>query len=349
MSSIGEQLRATLLSLKQLSDRVKSLITTSVTKSEATADKNEILAAIGNIPAPDMSAIAKQGSNANATLTDTQAQATAAATAAQAITGYALQGSDSTKTNTQLSSEISGITSSLIAALEERYDFPVSYDGVVSSTPIESVLGAIVNKAGITAIDDSNIAALPNMWTTYGISNCTKLRLRNCTSLANQCFAGSSLTELSVDIYSANQYQVFRAVDNLKRLYAPLLARTDVGTALFLGDANLIDIEAGSTWDGDVTTFLGGPNSSYSSYAWNPTNALSSSSSSLVTDTEDEDGNPIESNLDQLLYNIRRHIAANMQTTTSGWTIYFGPDVKSAILADTRTTAAFTDKGWTIA
>lgn len=60
MTSIAENLRVTLLSLKQISDRVKSLILTSVTKSEATAVKQEILGAISNIPAPDLSSVSKE-------------------------------------------------------------------------------------------------------------------------------------------------------------------------------------------------------------------------------------------------------------------------------------------------
>lgn len=60
MASIGENLRATLLSLKQISDRVKSLVLTSVTKSEAESAKQEILGAIGNIPEPDLSDVAKE-------------------------------------------------------------------------------------------------------------------------------------------------------------------------------------------------------------------------------------------------------------------------------------------------
>lgn len=46
---ISEQLRVTLLSLKQISDRLKLLNTTSVTKSEALAYKNEIVEALGDI------------------------------------------------------------------------------------------------------------------------------------------------------------------------------------------------------------------------------------------------------------------------------------------------------------
>lgn len=150
MASIEENLRATLLSLKQISDRVKSLVLTSVTKSEATANKNALLAAIGNIPSPDLSSLATEANattNKNAViaaipsvssiqsglaktseLPDVSGLATASAlssvatdaasaasdaaaakTAAQGISGYALQGSNTAKTNTQLSSEIADV------------------------------------------------------------------------------------------------------------------------------------------------------------------------------------------------------------------------------------------------
>jgi len=112
MASIAENLRATLLSLKQISDRVKSLILTSVTKSELNSAKQEVIDAIDEIDI-DTSDLAKQGSNPEATLSEVQAQATSAAsdaaaakTAAQGITGYALQGSDATATNTAIAALI---------------------------------------------------------------------------------------------------------------------------------------------------------------------------------------------------------------------------------------------------
>lgn len=96
------------------------------TESNATTNKEAIIAAIPTIPtdyAKDTSV--KQGNDtAIGMLKDatnglaaikTQAasaatDAAAAKTAAQAITGYALQGGNSAKTNTQLSSEIADVT-----------------------------------------------------------------------------------------------------------------------------------------------------------------------------------------------------------------------------------------------
>ena len=68
MASIAENLRATLLSLKQISDRVKSLILTVVTKIELSIAKQEIIDAIDDIDI-DTSDLAKQGTNPNTSLT----------------------------------------------------------------------------------------------------------------------------------------------------------------------------------------------------------------------------------------------------------------------------------------
>lgn len=106
---------------------------------------------------------------------------------------------------------------------------------------------------------------------------------------------------------------------------------------LFTNCHNLIDI----VW--------GAANSNQNFATWNPTNALSSSSTSLLTPEDIAAG--FTSNLEKLLYNIREHLAANLtdRTGQSSPTITFSSAVKSAILADTTTAAAFTNKNWTIA
>lgn len=100
--------------LKSIRDFLVGIVTTNPYAKEATlGDVADVLDYIEQGGMPSITAIAKQGSNANATLSDTQAQATSAATdaaaaktAAQAITGYALQGSDATATNTALAALI---------------------------------------------------------------------------------------------------------------------------------------------------------------------------------------------------------------------------------------------------
>jgi hypothetical protein len=75
---------------------------------------------------------------------------------------------------------------------------------------------------------------------------------------------------------------------------------------------------------------------------WNPTNALQVDSSSLVYE-----GEPFANNLEKLLYNIREHIAANLNPNITA-TITFSAEVKAAILASEETMEAF-PKSWTIA
>lgn len=57
MSTISEHLRATLLSLKQISDRLKNIGNTGAKEANATANKNAIINAINNI---DLSTVAKE-------------------------------------------------------------------------------------------------------------------------------------------------------------------------------------------------------------------------------------------------------------------------------------------------
>lgn len=80
--------------------------------------------------------------------------------------------------------------------------------------------------------------------------------------------------------------------------------------------------------------------------SWNPSTALSSTSTSLV-----KSGETFTSNLEKLLYNIRNHMAANLpdRTGQSALTITFSSAVKAAIQADTATAQAFSNKNWTIA
>ncbi len=71
MSTIQEHLRATLLSLKQISDRLKSLVTNSSTKTDVSNAKGDIITAINNIPEPDLSSLATEEnatSNKNAVI-----------------------------------------------------------------------------------------------------------------------------------------------------------------------------------------------------------------------------------------------------------------------------------------
>lgn len=124
----------------------------------------------------------------------------------------------------------------------------------------------------------------------------------------------------------------FMSMPNLKRILMPKLQQLNGNN--FQSNDNLIDFVTGE----HMTT-------SFSLYGWSPTNALSSTSTSLV-----DEGETFTSNLEKLLYNIREHIAANLpdRTGLSALTITFSAAVKAAILADTDTANAFADKNWTV-
>ena len=106
---ISEQLRATLLSLKQISDRLKLLNTTSVTKSEALAYKNEIIAALGDI---DFTEILNKINEVILDVSDVKSDVQDVKEAIENIdfSELAKQGTDSTATNTKILQEINNLS-----------------------------------------------------------------------------------------------------------------------------------------------------------------------------------------------------------------------------------------------
>lgn len=80
--------------------------------------------------------------------------------------------------------------------------------------------------------------------------------------------------------------------------------------------------------------------------SWNPTEALLTTSTSLV-----DEGETFASNREKLLYNIRTYIAARLKDMTGSTapTFTFGADLKTAITEDAETLAAFTSKNFNIA
>lgn len=263
-----------------------------------------------------------------------------------------IKGDNPDATMTKVSQDIGLLPNKLIEALEDRYTFPVNYDGIVSSTPITSFLEGVLNKTSITEISDNKVTALNATWSSLGFTNCKKVRLKNCLRLTNSCFEGANINELAMDNITTASYRVFRN-SGLKKLKIPMISAigysgTPAPGVCFMENPNLIDIEAGYNWDENVIVFVSvasyGPEAS-----WYPINAVTDASN-LVEDTIDEFGRVIDTNKKQFLFNIRRHIAANMkQLTTEGYTISFSSIIKEAILSDPMTADAFTNKGWTIA
>jgi len=162
-----------------------------------------------------------------------------------------------------------------------------------------------------------------------------------------------ALTEIELGVSSTIGY-MFSDCPNLQKVSLP--AVTSMGNYTFQNcnylrylnaikctnftlppNADLIDIVAG-----DVSV-------SFSLASWTPTNALLDNVSTLVP-AEVLVEHPDWKNKDYLLYNIRRHIAANLPTRTAATSlnITMSAAVKAAIQADTETSNAFSDKYWNV-
>lgn len=146
----------------QGSDSTKSITTLD-------ADLGDVAAALEYMEQggmPQIAQIAKQGTNANASLSEVQIQATNAAsdallakTAAQAIVGYALQGSDSTATNTAL--EI--LLQSIITTMYKGVPI-VSQSGDATISPNTWNVWSDQTLSSVTVTKGSDISGVLNVY-----------------------------------------------------------------------------------------------------------------------------------------------------------------------------------------
>ena len=161
---------------------------------------------------------------------------------------------------------------------------------------------------------------LPSLTTIIGSDSFFK-----CTSL--QSVDLPSLTTISGN-YSFNN------CTSLQSIYLPSIT-TIIGDYSFSNCTKLIDIRIKQ-----------GTDFSLNFQSWNPTEALLTTSTSLV-----DEGESFASNREKLLYNIRTYIAARLKDMTglTAPTFTFGADLKTAITEDAETLAAFTSKNFNIA
>lgn len=190
----------------------------------------------------------------------------------------------------------------------------------------------------IQRVECPNLATLrSSLYSFRAATSLTYVDIDSCVALRGRDF--ENCTNLSTLIISKLEgtygTSSFANCTSLKKLNIPLFT-TGGHQSPFTGCTNLIDIITGNALTSSSNILM----------SWSPTNALSSSSSSLV-----EPGETFANNLEKLLYNIREHIAANLpdRTGLSSLTITFSAAVKAAIQADAATAAAFTNKNWTIA
>ena len=134
------------------------------------------------------------------------------------------------------------------------------------------------------------------------------------------------------ELLTLSGYALGRQMANLNIVNIPKVSSISANTGMFEGSPNLIDLVIGA-----------GMLDSFNINTWSPTNALSSTSQSLV-----EAGETFSSNLEKLLYNIRNHIAATLRTDVGNKTITFSSAIKAAIQADSATLNSF-PSNWTIA
>ena len=161
---------------------------------------------------------------------------------------------------------------------------------------------------------------LPSLTTFNGIK-----AFQNCTSLESVNLP--SLTTLT----SGND--MFNNCTSLKYIDLPSLSIP--ASIYFLNCNKLIDIRIKQGTDFSLIFST-----------WNPTEALLTTSTSLV-----DEGESFASNREKLLHNIRTYIASRLKDMTglTAPTFTFGADLKTAITEDVETLAAFTSKNFNIA
>ena len=188
---------------------------------------------------------------------------------------------------------------------------------------------------GCTSLQSANLPSLTKIG-AYSFQGCTSLQSANLpsiTKLSGYVFYGcSSLKDAHIQSAKRLNYYSFRGCTNLQSIDVPSLTLVDTA---FIDCIQLMRI-----------TIKQGTDFSLNFSSWNPTEALLTTSTSLV-----EDGEPFTSNREKLLYNIRTYMCAKLKDMTglTAPTFTFGADLKTAITEDAETLAAFTSKNFNIA
>ena len=189
-----------------------------------------------------------------------------------------------------------------------------------------------------TSLQSINLPSLTTISGSSAFKSCTSLQSVDLPSLTivsdytfNSCTSLKFVSLPSVNSITKNNN--FSSCISLQSIDLPSI-KTISSTAF--SDCNkLIDIRIKQGTDFSIN---------FSS--WNPTEALLTTSTSLV-----EEGESFTSNREKLLYNIRTYIAARLKDMTglTAPTFTFGADLKTAITEDAETLAAFTSKNFNIA
>lgn len=193
---------------------------------------------------------------------------------------------------------------------------------------------------GCSALQSVNMPSLTTISGDSCFSSCDSLQSVELPSLqtisGTYCFNGcTSLKEIELlSLTTIINYQCFTGCSNLQSVSLPSLTIFD-SKQCFTYDLKLNKIEIKQ-----------GTDFSLNFSSWNPTEALLTSSTSLV-----EEGESFASNREKLLYNIRTYMCAKLKDMTglTAPTFTFDADLKAAISEDTETLSAFTNKNFNVA
>ena len=171
---------------------------------------------------------------------------------------------------------------------------------------------------GCTSLQSIELPSLTTISGTKEFQNCSSLQSVNFPALT-----------------TVVGYDMFYGCDSLQSVNLSSLTTIEKFNITFTKCNKLIDIRIKQGTDFSLIFST-----------WNPTEALLTTSTSLV-----EEGESFASNREKLLYNIRTYIAARLKDMTglTAPTFTFGADLKTAITEDAETLAAFTSKNFNIA
>lgn len=252
-------------------------------------------------------------------------------------TELAKQGENQEATNSRILDELKNITNEIVSGIMSRVNVEISYDGFTTSdgSVIKGGIDLLKNKGKVIKIVDDTSTTWDGTYNQLFGEQLKYVELKVASSLSNYptCFANIE------QFYADNAHTIrwrdfFYNSKNKQRVISLLNASSvtiDGTTAYMVSPPGLIDFRFGKGLTGDANVSW-----------WNPIDALLSDSTTLI-----DEGEPFNSNLEKLLYNIREHIAANLNPNITA-TIIFSAEIKSAILASEETMNAF-PASWTIA
>jgi len=252
-------------------------------------------------------------------------------------TELAKQGENQEATNSKILEKVKNITNEIVNGILSRVNVEVSYDGFTTSdgSAIKSGIDLLKNKGKIIKIVDSTSTIWDHTYNQLFGEQLRYVELKVATRLSTYPTSFASIEQFYADnVHTVSWKDFFYSSREKQRVISLLNASSvtiDGSTSYMASPPGLIDFRFGKGLTGDANVSW-----------WHPIDALSPDSTTLV-----DAGEPFESNLEKLLYNIREHIAANLNPNITA-TIIFSAEIKSAILASEETMNAF-PASWTIA